>query len=87
MKHLANHVTTTQEMLGRTLPSIIIGAVFFMSHNSDCVERFRLEGPFHSFLLNFDPHQLTIIYHDMILNQFSVTYDGQTNQTSNINVD
>ena len=45
MKHLANHVTATQEMLGRTLPLINIGAVFFMSHNGDYVERFRLEGP------------------------------------------
>ena len=64
--------------------STTVGAVFFMSHNGDCVERFRLEGPFHSFLLNLDPYQLTIINHDMVLDQFSVTYDGQTNQTSNV---
>ena len=57
-----------------------------MNHNGDCVERFRLEGSFHSFLLNLDPYQLTIINEDMLLNQFSVTYDGQTNQTSNVSL-
>jgi hypothetical protein len=57
-----------------------------MNHSGDCVERFRFEGPFHSFLLNLDPYQLTIINHDMVLNQFSVTYDGQTNQTTNVSL-
>ena len=57
-----------------------------MNHNGDCVERFRLEGPFHSFLLNLDPYQLMIINHEMLLNQFSVTYDGQTNQTTNVSL-
>ena len=52
-----------------------------MNHSGDCMERFRLEGPFHTFILNLDPYQLTIINHDMLLDQFSVTYDGQTNQT------
>ena len=55
-----------------------------MNHSGDCVEKFRLEGPFHSFLLHSDPYQLIAVNHDMVLNQFSVTHDGQTSTTMNV---
>ena len=57
-----------------------------MNHNGECVERFRIEGPFHSFLLNLDPNQLLTINQDMNIHHFSVTYDGQTNQVMNVSV-
>ena len=55
-----------------------------MNHSGECVERFRVEGPIHSFLLDLDPYQLSTVNHNMLLNHFSVTYDGQTSQTTNV---
>lgn len=55
-----------------------------MNHNGECNEKFRLSGPFHTFILQTDPYQLVIVNHEMLLNKMSVTYNGQTSQTMNV---
>ena len=55
-----------------------------MNHSGECVEKFRLDGPFHTFMLQVEPNQLVVINQEMLFHQFSVTYDGQTNQIMNV---